>query len=118
MKAGTASAFGSWSNSASTLTPITVSESAYFFCSEVKCGMALMHGGHQVAQNSTTYTWPASNFVTGAPWIQALGTSAGAGSPILKLSFSVKSPAQEGEMIANQAAMPIGPIKDLRRLLS
>jgi hypothetical protein len=47
-----------------------------------------------------------------------LGAIAGAGSPILKAGFAVKSPAQEGEMNANQAAMPIGPIKDLRRLLS
>src|SRR5271169_734703 len=73
MKAGTASTFGSCPNNPSTLTPTTVSVSGCFLCSALKCGIALMHGGHQVAQNSTTYTWPGSNLVTGVPWIQEIG---------------------------------------------
>src|SRR5512137_543408 len=49
-------------------TPTNVT-SLYFFCSSVRCGMLILHGPHQVAQNSTTYTFPGV-IPTGPPLIQ------------------------------------------------
>src|SRR4051794_22142669 len=48
-------------------------------------GIMAMHGPHQVAQNSTTYTLPGSNALTASPWSHSVAFSAGARSPTLKV---------------------------------
>ena len=59
--------------------------------------MALRQGGHQVAQNSTTYTRPGSYFVTGVPCSQVSSANAGAVSPILRVGLDDRGAAQHAE---------------------
>ena len=47
--------------------------------------MLCLQGPHQVAQNSTTYTCPGSNFVTGSPLSHLATGKAGAASPTFSL---------------------------------
>ena len=61
--------------------------------SSLRCGIAWMHGPHQIAQKSRTYTLPASNPLTSPPLSHFCTVIGGAASPTLRgtglpLSFS------------------------------
>src|SRR5262245_51069484 len=61
--------------------------------------MLARQGGHQVAQNSTTYTFPGSNLATLSPLTQSLMSIAGAASPTcsgLTAGFSAAAGAGAG----------------------
>ncbi|MNX48595.1 hypothetical protein D3C86_791800 [compost metagenome] len=51
----------------------------------LRCGKEAIHPPHQVAQKSTTYTFPFSKFLTGLPLSQVSTIIGGAGSPILSV---------------------------------
>ena len=75
-------------------TPITFTFlSAYLAWMSLMCGIARMHGPHQVAQKSTTVTWPLPSWATGSPLIHSPIASAGAGSPRPSLASWAKAGA-------------------------
>src|SRR5262245_52250100 len=76
--------------------------SLYLWASSVRCGMLSRQGPHHVAQNSTTYVLPGSNFSNLSPLTQLETASGGAGSPRLRTS-----PALATEKNARQAAITI-----------
>src|SRR5258707_7429960 len=59
------------------VTPLSLNSA----CISDMCGIITMHGPHQVAQNSTTYTLSAANSVTSDPCSHLSALSLGAGSP-------------------------------------
>src|SRR5437660_1576678 len=77
------------------VTPTTTKPfDLYSSCRSERCGIAAMHGGHHVAQNSRTYTFFGSKDLTASPLIHFAPVSFGAGSPMPSLglaSFSLSS---------------------------
>jgi hypothetical protein len=65
-------------------------------------GIAALQGVHQVAQNSTTYTVPFSNWPTGLPFNHSRTRSDGAGSPRFSVGGCSFRPFTEDVIITNR----------------
>src|SRR5437016_14006849 len=75
-----------FSRSSQTLTPVNVTLPSSFFAISVRWGIETLHGPHQVAQNSTTYTLPGSNLATGVPFTHLATLSGGGAMPTSSLA--------------------------------
>src|SRR5205085_12699011 len=68
-----------------------------------RCGIITTHGPHQVAQNSTTYTFPFSNALTSVPANHLVAFSGGGASPSLRVDCSL---AGFGSSAADSQELP------------